>query len=222
MDAVACDRPYSLNRCAVSRRRFIAICGLFIGTALARPGAAAPAVVRRANARSLRLYNTHTGERLRIVYWEPTGHQPGGYLEDALADINYLLRDHRTGAVHQIDPSLLDLLHELSAVLDTPAPFHVLSGFRSRATNARLVARVGAASHSFHMKGQAVDIRVPGRSLSALRRAAARLQGGGVGYYPYQGFVHIDVGPLRNWEGSRSRRKHRAATRYLAPRRVGA
>ena len=114
MDAVECDRPYSLNRCAVSRRRFIALCGLFIGTALVRPGGAAPVVERRANARSLRLYNTHTGERLRIVYWEPKGHQPGGYLEDALADINYLLRD-RTGAVHRIDPSLLDLLHELSA-----------------------------------------------------------------------------------------------------------
>lgn len=204
MDAVECGRPHSLSRRAVTRRRFLALCKLAMGAGVARRGAAAPAAAPRPNERRLCLYNTNTSERLQIVYWEPTGHQPGGYLKEALADISYLLRDHHTGTVHPIHPSLLDLLHDLGAVLDTSVPFHVLSGYRSPVTNARLVKRLGAARHSLHMERQAIDIRVPGRSLNAIRRAASALEGGGVGYYPYLGFIHVDVGPVRQWGRSRS------------------
>jgi uncharacterized protein YcbK (DUF882 family) len=31
--------------------------------------------------------------------------------------------------------------------------------------------------------------------------AATTLGGGGVGYYPSSGFVHLDVGPVRHWDG---------------------
>lgn len=203
--AMACDRP-PLYQYAVSRRQFLALLGLVTGAGVARGSGAAPAIVPRENERSLRLYNTHTSERLQIVYWEPEG-----YIKEALADISYLLRDHHTGAVHPIDPGLLDLLHDLNAVLDTVVPFHVLSGFRSPATNARLVARQGAARHSLHMEGKAIDIRMPGRSLNAVRRAALALKSGGVGYHPRLDFVHIDVGPVRYWERSRARRTYRSA-----------
>lgn len=127
--------------------------------------------------RHLSFYNANTGERLQVVYWERQG-----YVRGALAEINYLLRDHHTDRVRPIDVRLLDLLHDLSAVLETVVPLQVLSAYRSRATNLRLRARgYRAARHSWHVQGQAIDIRIPGRSLAAVRRAALALKGGGVG-----------------------------------------
>jgi uncharacterized protein YcbK (DUF882 family) len=40
---------------------------------------------------------------------------------------------------------------------------------------------------------------VPGVSLERLHGAALALGGGGVGYYPRDGFVHVDSGPVRRW-----------------------
>jgi uncharacterized protein YcbK (DUF882 family) len=165
------------------------------------------------NQRQLRFYNTHTGERVQVVYWEEKE-----YVKEALAEINYFLRDHYTDTVHSIEPRLLDLLHDINVLLEAAKlPLHVLSGYRTPATNAKLRAHgKGAAKHSLHMEGRAIDIRVPGRSLIAVRRAALALKGGGVGYYPRHDFVHLDVGPVRYWEKARSkpkrsRRRGRAA-----------
>ncbi len=146
--------------------------------------------------RELAFYNRHTGEKLRTVYWED-----GTYLEPSLAEIDHHLRDHRTGDVSRIDPRLLDLLHRLQAVLEVREPFHVISGYRSPATNAMLASRSGGGvgKKSFHMRGMAIDIALPGRSVTALRRAALAQRAGGVGAYPRSGFVHVDVGPVRTW-----------------------
>lgn len=145
--------------------------------------------------RALAFYNTHTGEQLKAVYWADGVYQP-----DGLADIYRVLRDHRTGDVHPMDSRLLDLLHRLSTTLDANQPFHVISGYRSPATNARLAANSdGVAKRSLHMQGLAIDIRLPGRELADLRRAALALQGGGVGYYPGSNFVHVDIGRVRSW-----------------------
>lgn len=145
--------------------------------------------------RKLELLNLHTGESLQAVYFED-----GRYLPDALAEIDVVLRDHRTGEVHPIEPRLLDLLHRLSASLESDAPYHVISGYRSPATNAMLHAESPkVAAHSLHMQGWAIDVRLPGRELAELHRAALALQGGGVGYYPSSDFVHVDVGRVRTW-----------------------
>jgi len=65
---------------------------------------------------------------------------------------------------------------------------------------ARLVATsTGVASGSLHVVGMAIDIRVPGRPLRAVRDAAKALRAGGVGYYPEPDFVHVDVGRVRYW-----------------------
>ncbi len=145
--------------------------------------------------RALAFYHTHTGEQLRAIYWAG-----GAYQSDGLAEIYRVLRDHRTGDVHPMDGRLLDLLHRLSTTLDASQPFHVISGYRSPATNARLAANGnGVARRSLHMQGLAIDIRLPGRELADLRRAAQALQGGGVGYYPDSNFVHLDVGRVRSW-----------------------
>jgi len=145
--------------------------------------------------RSLSLHNTHTGESLNTVYWAH-----GDYLSGALDDLNYILRDHRTEEIKPIDTQLLDLLHALSETLCTRQPFHVISGYRSQATNDFLRTRGrGVARNSLHIQGKAMDIRLPGCDLSVLRESAMGLRGGGVGYYPRSGFVHVDIGRLKYW-----------------------
>jgi uncharacterized protein YcbK (DUF882 family) len=123
--------------------------------------------------------------------------------QDALAQLNHLLRDFRTSLEKPIDPKLFDLLHELGGTLETDQPYHIISGYRSPETNAMLRERGGAhtgvASGSLHMVGKAIDIRLPGVKLDHLRSAAASLKLGGVGFYPSSNFVHIDTGRVRYW-----------------------
>jgi uncharacterized protein YcbK (DUF882 family) len=149
----------------------------------------------RSPERSLAFYNTHTGQTLRTVYW-----LHGDYLSGALEEIDVILRDHRTGEIKSIDPRLLDLLFDLHAKLETNEPFHIISGFRSPATNALLRSSSGGiAKNSLHLDGKAVDIRIPGRAAGTLRQAAVALRAGGVGYYPRSNFVHVDIGRVRYW-----------------------
>jgi uncharacterized protein YcbK (DUF882 family) len=145
--------------------------------------------------RSVSLYNTHTGEWVRSVYWAD-----GHYIREAVKDINWVLRDHHSGDVCPMNAGLLDLLQLLRTQLDCQDPFLVVSGYRSAATNAWMHAhRRGVASKSFHIKGMAIDLRCEGRDLSQLHRAAISLRAGGVGYYPKSDFVHVDCGPIRYW-----------------------
>lgn len=58
---------------------------------------------------------------------------------------------------------------------------------------------IGVAGNSLHMEGEAIDLRVAGRSLSLVHEAALDLRAGGVGYYPHSDFVHVDVGRVRRW-----------------------
>ncbi len=145
--------------------------------------------------RSLSFYNTHTGESLKTVYWEK-----GNYVLDALGEINHVLRDHRTGDVHAIDPNLLDILAKLHAKLDSRKPFEVISGYRSPRTNEMLHEHSsGVASKSQHILGKAIDIRLTDRPLTSLRDEALAMGQGGVGYYAASDFVHVDTGKVRSW-----------------------
>jgi uncharacterized protein YcbK (DUF882 family) len=110
------------------------------------------------------------------------------------------MRDVRTDDIKQIDTDLLDLIYKISLKLKTDGPFHILSGYRSHKTNSLIVKQFErSAKNSFHTKGQAVDIRLPGLRASKLRRASFELREGGIGFYPRRRFVHIDVGPVRYW-----------------------
>jgi uncharacterized protein YcbK (DUF882 family) len=179
----------------LSRRRFLTWGALTAAMSFSpRPIAAATSMFRPAE-RALSLLNTHTGESLRTVYWVK-----GDYLPDALSAVDYVLRDHRTDEVKTIDPHLLDLLHAVREELEVHQPFHIISGYRSPATNAYLRSQSRrVAQHSLHMDGKAVDVRLPGHSATTVRSVAMTLQGGGVGYYPHADFVHLDVGPVRYW-----------------------
>ena len=149
----------------------------------------------RAVARQLAFVNTHTGDTFSDAYWEN-----GAYVPDAMAAINNVMRDHRSGEVHAIDPRLLDQLHNLNALVEASAPFQIISGYRSPATNAALhEGSSGVATRSLHMDGRAIDIRIRGVDLPRLRDAALGMSAGGVGYYEASDFIHIDTGRVRRW-----------------------
>jgi len=156
-----------------------------------------------AREKSISLYNPTTHETLTAVFWA-NGH----YVSDALADINHIMRDHRTNEVKPIDKGLLNVMSDIKRKLNYEKPFHVISGYRCRKTN-ELLRRRGwkAARNSYHLTGKAADIRLPGCRLSALRSTALEIKGGGVGYNPAENFVHIDVGPIRYWSYKRKKRK---------------
>lgn len=175
-------------------RRTLLKTGLVAAASLALPRLGRAAT--EASVRSLSFHHLHTGETLKSVpYWER-----GAYVPDALAELDGLLRDFRTGDVAPIDPALYDVLFALRARLGARGAFHVISGYRSPKTNAALHAKSsGVASKSLHMQAKAIDIRLPGVALSGLRDAALKLQAGGVGYYPNSDFVHVDTGRVRRW-----------------------
>lgn len=177
-----------------ARRSFLKT-SVALASALSVPSLARAAVATAPHERSLRLYNTHTGESLKSVFWAEGAFQP-----EALADINNILRDHRSNTIATIDPQLLLLLDKVSGQFGGNDVLHIISGYRSPETNQKLaLASNGVARHSLHMEGQAIDIRIPGRDLNNLRKVALSLRGGGVGYYPDSQFVHMDTGRIRNW-----------------------
>lgn len=171
--------------------------GIGAVTAIRGSGAAAAPIPAPAPQRRLRLHNTVTGERFDDLYWD--GGRP---VPDALARIDWLLRDHHCDRCARMDLALLHRLSDLQARLRSRAPFEVLSGYRTEETNRRLVASgIGASPRSLHMEARAVDIRVPGMTAGTLYRAALASGPGGVGGYLRRRFVHLDTGPERRWLG---------------------
>jgi uncharacterized protein YcbK (DUF882 family) len=146
----------------------------------------------------LKLHHLHTGEDIDIVY--RIGNQ---YIPSAIAKLNYFLRDHRTQDVSHYDVREFDLLHTLLASLGRPNDvIDIVCGYRTPWSNNFLRTRAavtGVAKNSQHVQAKAIDIRIPGVSTSHLRDVALSLHEGGVGYYPVSQFVHVDVGPVRQW-----------------------
>lgn len=187
-----------MTPCPRSRRRLLRAAGA--GVALVLPLLARPArAATAATERRLVLAHTHTLERIDLVYANGEGYRP-----EALAQLDRFLRDHYSGEVGHIDAPLFDQLHRVRRALgvrDDAAPFEIISGYRAPATNARLRATRGGgvATHSLHMEGRALDVRLPGVPLAELRDAALALSAGGVGFYEREQFVHVDTGRVRRW-----------------------
>lgn len=145
--------------------------------------------------RILTFYNRHTGERQKTSYWIN-----GQYQTEAIAELSHLLRDHRQNETAVMDVSLYDLLFNLQSRLETNNEIHIISGYRSAKTNALLAASSGGvAKKSYHMRGMAMDIAIPGIDLKHIHKAALSLKAGGVGAYHRSGFVHVDTGRVRSW-----------------------
>jgi len=146
--------------------------------------------------RNLLLFNTHTGQKLDVCYFTQGQYQP-----EALEEINYIFRDYRTGEIKPIRKELLNLLHSISKKLDRPTRFHIISGYRSPETNAKLRKKSKyVVKNSLHIQGEAVDMRIPDYDTRWLRKVCMKLKAGGVGYYRKSDFVHVDVGPVRHWQ----------------------
>lgn len=175
------------------RRLFTA--GLGMGLGALACGSAPALALLEAPERRLRLANAHTWEKLDIVYWAD-----GEYIPESMAEINHLMRDHRANRAKAMDVDLIDQLFTLVSLLETKERVHILSGYRTPETNARLRKySSGVAKYSLHMEARALDINIPTVRSKTIQRSAIAMKAGGVGYYPGPGFVHIDTGEVRSW-----------------------
>lgn len=174
---------------------FVLVSSLVV-TLSARSNRIVAADSRESNVRELRLYHTHTGERIDIIY-----RQGDTFLPEAEQQLDHFLRDHRTGEVRHYDPHVFDILSDLATAVGHPgAEIQIICGYRSSWSNEFLRARSsGVAKNSLHKEAHAIDIRIVGVDTLTLRNAALALGRGGVGYYPRSGFVHVDTGRVRNW-----------------------
>ena len=147
------------------------------------------------NVRTLEFVHTHTSETVAVAYAVDDALDP-----DEITRLNRFLRDHRNGEVIAIDPKLFDLLWTIHERAGVDGPFHLISGYRSPQTNEMLRSQGRqVAKNSMHVKGQAIDIRLPGVPTATLRKIATELKVGGVGYYPNSDFIHVDTGRVRYW-----------------------
>lgn len=145
--------------------------------------------------RNVKMYSTRTGESINMVYWVD-----GKYIPDAMKEINYFMRDVRQDRSAEMDPRTVDIISATQNLLDTNNPFLLLSGYRTPTTNNMLRrSGRGVAKNSYHMKAQAADLSMEGRSVRQIYRAAGSCAAGGVGRYSRSNFVHVDCGPLRTW-----------------------
>src|SRR4051794_32450323 len=176
----------------MDRRQFLS----FIAGTVALPSVAyaLPSAPPQPQPHRLKLLNAHTRETFSGIYRDDNGPIPR-----VLDELSIFLRDFHTGDKIGIDVDLLDFLsHVMQSVGQTQAT--VLSAYRTPETNAML-ARKGfkPAESSLHLYGRALDIHFGDKLADAMNTARA-MQRGGVGWYPDSGFMHIDSGPVRNWD----------------------
>ncbi len=149
------------------------------------------------DTRVLKLYNTHTKERINITY-----KQNGRYVPEALSKLNAFVGDWRRKESIKMDPVLFDLMWTVYQETGSTGDIYIVCGYRSPETNSMLRRRSkGVAKNSQHTRGKAMDFFIPGVPIEKLRNAGLRMEVGGVGYYPSSGspFVHMDTGSIRHW-----------------------
>lgn len=143
----------------------------------------------------VKLFNIHTKERLVVELDKVRLNDV-----DTQKKLNYFFRDHRQNSECSMDTLLIEQLQKLQIIAGNHHEFQVIAGFRTKETNDLLRRKsVGVARFSYHLKGKAVDVRLPGTNTHRLWNAAIAMHSGGVGYYPRSNFIHLDTGKIRNW-----------------------
>ena len=179
----------------ISRRSLLGVFGASVVSAAPVFTNAAGFIKGAGDIRKLKMISHKTGERIDTIYWID-----GGYIPEALHEIDVLMRDWRRNEVKPIDLRTIDILAASHGMLDTAEPFRLMSGYRSAKTNAMLRRQSRSVSkNSLHITGQAADVRLGTRSVKQLAKAAQTCKSGGVGKYSRSNFVHLDCGPVRLW-----------------------
>lgn len=115
--------------------------------------------------------------------------------------INRFLRCRSDRRYTLVDPRLIQRALVAARVFGMKE-IEVISAFRTARMNSSMRARGhNVALRSRHVHGQALDLRIPGVPGARLCRYFRALRLGGVGCYPRLKFIHIDVGPVRTWNG---------------------
>ncbi|HTL37103.1 MAG TPA: DUF882 domain-containing protein [Kofleriaceae bacterium] len=141
----------------------------------------------------INLYNEHTKDWLAVdddVVDPPTG-----------VMIDTFLRDHFTNEKTKMDPKLIGTV--VSAAQQFKSDIvNVVSGFRHPKYNLMLRKKGHqVARDSQHTHGNAIDFSIPTCSTKQLEKWAKDQKIGGVGVYMESGFIHMDTGPIRSWDG---------------------
>jgi uncharacterized protein YcbK (DUF882 family) len=98
----------------------------------------------------LRLYHTHTGEHIDIVY-----RRGDVYLPEAEEELDHFLRDHRTGDVKHYDPRVFDILSDVAAAVGHPGvEIEIICGYRTAWSNEFLRGFRGVGSRAGHIVAQ--------------------------------------------------------------------
>lgn len=161
---------------------------IFVRDAKAHP----PRPVNLGGDGRLTLNRPDTRERVAAAYRKADG----TYDQAELDKIQRIMRCRQTGKEAAISIKLLEILDLIEDKFGKTG-LTLLSGYRSPKFNKKLP---GAARWSTHMLGWAADIRIPGRAAAEVADFAAKVNEGGVGYYPDAAFVHLDSSRPRHWE----------------------
>ena len=188
-------RCFSKKNQLISRRSLLGVFGASLVSAAPVFTNAAGFIKGAGDIRKLKMISDKTGERIDTIYWID-----GGYIPEALHEIDVVMRDWRRNEIKPIDLRTIDILAASHGMLDTAEPFRLMSGYRSAKTNAMLRRQSRSVSkNSLHITGQAADVRLGTRSVKQLAKAAQTCKSGGVGKYSRSNFVHLDCGPVRLW-----------------------
>ena len=175
---------------AMNRRALLGAVGWLAISGVARAARnPSPSALQR-----LKLFNAHTGETFDGPY-----RAADGIIASAATELSEFLRDFHSGVTVAMDMRVIDFLWDvLSAVGAESAT--ILSAYRTAETNAMLArTNFGVAEHSEHIYGCAIDFTI-GSALTDAMIAARGMKRGGVGWYPRSHFIHVDTGPIRNWD----------------------
>ncbi|CAN7281518.1 DUF882 domain-containing protein [Pseudoduganella sp. LjRoot289] len=154
--------------------------------------------------RTLTITRPASGEKASLLYWKD-----GEMIDAAYQELCHLLRDVNGKETAAIDPKLLETLWGTQAFVaryGIESPVEILSGYRTPASNKRLIEQgVPAARQSLHMLGRAADVRIPNLNAEVLGGLVRSFRQGGVGYYyrntAQGGWIHADTGLKRTWKG---------------------